>query len=372
MVLCALLLPQVLTNLPSAKASVHRYISYFYPILLYYLYLLISFIVVYRLGPDNNHLETRVGMIALPLLLSFLTHKSRSQVKLICYTYILVISGLSVHGIFLYVQYLTTAGEVTAYILNTDILVMHRPVWGLYILGALATIHYLYTEFKVSSRSKNLLALLAVPNLIFLVMAQPKSSILALLVVLSFGIFYHSVYKKRDIKVAFMALLVLVLSVLLVILAVYLLNERYFYYFSESMHISLEYRLSHWYCAIDSIKKGVIFGVGTGIDNFVMDECYKAINKEELLGFSTHSQYLNTLLESGLIGLSMVLWWLWLIFYKGLKRQQEPVMYWIIMIAVAMLTEDVFSAQKPILILFSILCLLLFTDRREPLVKVNE
>jgi O-antigen ligase len=64
-------------------------------------------------------------------------------------------------------------------------------------------------------------------------------------------------------------------------------------------------RLVIWRAAMNPIKKNLIFGVGTGGVDAVMKEEYLKIGNQELVKgrYNLHSQYLEILLENGLIGL---------------------------------------------------------------------
>lgn len=64
-------------------------------------------------------------------------------------------------------------------------------------------------------------------------------------------------------------------------------------------------RIEKWKCALDSWKKEPFLGVGTGDENAVLMECFKSRNIEEAIrwGYNSHNQYLSTLTQVGILGL---------------------------------------------------------------------
>lgn len=64
-------------------------------------------------------------------------------------------------------------------------------------------------------------------------------------------------------------------------------------------------RITIWEAALNPIKKNLIFGVGTGGVDSVMEKEYLKIGNEEMVKgkYNIHNQFLEILLENGLIGL---------------------------------------------------------------------
>ena len=357
--LSVLLLPELFKRPSLYKKCLYSYFNSFYPLIIYYLYLCISFYSVHHLNPEGQHLETRTGMVALPLLLSFVGLKSKKEIIAINLSFIFTISILSVLGIISYVKYIILYKEVSTWILVNKILVLHRPIWGLYLLGSLILTFHLLNEVKVDKRFTKALIIVSLLNIFFLILSQAKNSIIALFLIIGHGVLYNTIRGKKikNIKYPLAAFTVLVLFLFTVFL---FYNERYFFFLSEGIKISVDYRITQWSCAFSSIKENWLLGAGTGLDRFALDQCYISVGRKDLVGFNTHNQFLNLLLESGIAGLLLILFWLVKLFYHGLKNQKKSLLYWIIVIVIAMMTENIFSTQKALLITFSILSLTLF------------
>lgn len=352
------LLPQLILSPSSIKKGLQLYWRNFYPIVFYYLYLCASFVFVYSLDPEMRHLETRTAMLALPLLLSYLQFKSRKDLVVICLSFILVISVLSVIGIIFYAKYFNQYGEVSTWILTRLILIMHRPIWGLYILGSFVLVYYMLYVLRVKGVLKTCVVVLSLVNLLFLILSQAKSSILAFVMIVIFALCYDYFIKGRLQKKSVIFLLSGIMILIILSVGLYFHNARYFFFLSESIRISLDYRFAHWSCALASIKEYFVFGTGTGMQDIVLNSCYSIMGREDLLGYNTHNQYFELLLETGLVGFGLVVFWLGRLFYKAFEVRNTPLLFWLIVIVIAMSTENVFSTQKAVLILFSILGLL--------------
>lgn len=351
------------------KNSLITFLKYFYPLIFYYLYLLVSFFIVYNQNPSPQHIETRFGMVCLPLLLSFSCLLRRKNIIIISLSFIFVISLLSFMGIVSYLKYFHLYGEVSTWILANVILVMHRPIWGIYLLGVLILIYYLIIEINVDSKVKKILLPLSVLNLIFLILSQAKNSIIALGIITISGIALSLIKKGKLQRSTVVILTGSSIFLLTLIMMLYFYDERYFFFLSKSISISIEYRFAQWSCAFVNIKQNLFFGVGTGLDSTVLNLCYKSINRKELLGYGTHNQFLSLLLESGIVGFFLVLVWIGKLAKAGLDAQNKSLIYWLVIMLVAMVTENVFSTQKAILILFSILSLILFTNTNRSISK---
>jgi O-antigen ligase len=66
-----------------------------------------------------------------------------------------------------------------------------------------------------------------------------------------------------------------------------------------------DYRLLHWSCAVEVIKKNPLVGVGTGDALGEINDCYKSRQKDELIGYNAHNQLLETWMKAGILVLSL-------------------------------------------------------------------
>ena len=354
------LLPSII-NKVTQKKSLKIFLRNFYPVIIYYAFLCLSFLLVYERNPSSQHLETRFGMIGIPILFSFLATKERRELIVIFLSFIGTITILSIGGITQYLHYIEKYGEVSMWILSNRILVMHRPIWGLYILTSLILSYSLIVEFKVSRTLKYFLILSSIITITFLILSQAKNSILTFFIIIALLFVKFIRYKRLlNLKLATLGLILVISSLFLFLL----FNDFYVSSLSRGIEISLDYRYYHWYCSWQGLNQNnLIIGIGTGLDNVVLNQCYKEFNKHELLGMGSHNQYLNLLLESGIAGLAIIAFWFGKLFQKAVRVQNKSLFYFLVVVIIAMITENIFSTQKAILIVFSGLSLVLFKNR---------
>lgn len=359
-ILCIAGIPFLALNRSKFKLSLFTFLNNFYPILIYYLFLIISFIYVYDENPSPQHLETRFGMIGLPFLISFVQDLSRNEFKAVLLSFVGTIFFISIIGIVEYIQYLILYGEVSTWILTNSILIVHRPIWGLFLLSSIIFTYILYFELKVTI-FKYLLLLSLFSNVAYLVLSQAKNSIIALIIIIAILLFIHR--KSLNFNSFYTILtLIMVLSVIMLILFK-LFEIRYIYFLTEGLVLSVDYRIYHWLCSILIIKNNLLFGVGTGLDMNYLNKCYSSFSRLDLIDMGTHNQYLNLLLESGILGFSIIIFWFFQLIKKSIQIQHKTLFCYIIIMLVAMITENIFSNQKAIFITFSTLSLLLFNNR---------
>jgi O-antigen ligase len=215
-------------------------------------------------------------------------------------------------------------------------------------------------ELRINAALKKLLIFLSLINLFFLVLSQAKNSIIALLLIAAIAVFFDVALKRKLQKKIVKLLAVSTVLVMVVGVSLYFHNARYFFFLSESIKISMDYRLAHWSCALESIKSYYLLGTGTGMQDMVLNICYSTIGREDLLGYNTHNQYFELLLETGLIGFCLIIFWLGVLVYRALRFRYKSLLLWLVVFALAMATENVFSTQKAVLVLFSVLGLFLY------------
>jgi O-antigen ligase len=93
-------------------------------------------------------------------------------------------------------------------------------------------------------------------------------------------------------------------------------------------------RLVIWKAAMNPIRKNFFFGVGTGGVDFVMKEQYSKIGRNDLLSgkYNLHCQYLEVLLENGIIGLILFMTVIGAMIYAAISIRK--LLYWVFLISI--------------------------------------
>ncbi|KAB1066522.1 O-antigen ligase family protein [Tamlana haliotis] len=118
---------------------------------------------------------------------------------------------------------------------------------------------------------------------------------------------------------------------------------------------STSIRFGIYKCAVKQIPQSGFFGFGIGDVKHALQDCYQEtsallVNKN----YNTHNQYLNTILATGVIGLLIFCFSLFMLFRFSINRNDYIFTAVLIFYSIALLTENILDRQNGI-ILFSIL-----------------
>jgi putative inorganic carbon (HCO3(-)) transporter len=119
------------------------------------------------------------------------------------------------------------------------------------------------------------------------------------------------------------------------------LRLRFFSIFAGREDSSNNFRINVWDSVLQMIADRPILGIGPGNEAF--NKIYPIYMKPKFTALSAYSIYLETAVESGLIGLSCFLWFLTVTFSQGVRllsqcrQQQNPQGFWL-MAAIAGMT----------------------------------
>ncbi len=109
-------------------------------------------------------------------------------------------------------------------------------------------------------------------------------------------------------------------------------------------------RMKKWACALIVWERNPIFGTGTGGDNVALKAVYKEQNFMEgyRANYNAHNQYLQILMGLGLVGLLYFLFVLFTLFKESVSTGNQLFTFFILLFAISVLTESMFSVQKGI------------------------
>lgn len=159
----------------------------------------------------------------------------------------------------------------------------------------------------------------------------------------------------------------LVLFVVLLVVALFYynstLNKRFDQAFlslnekisnNHTVNDPLGIRLMLWENSIDASKNNLILGYGTGSTKEVLyKECLKQnyfTDCEKMRGMNSHNQFFDTLVSNGLLGLSALLFILFLIFKNAIIRRDVIYLSFLMIFSFNMLFESLLQREKGIIL----------------------
>lgn len=113
---------------------------------------------------------------------------------------------------------------------------------------------------------------------------------------------------------------------------------------------SIEIRYFIWKSAIATIKENPIIGYGAGAGNDALSIYYNKTNfiLGQRFNYNAHNQYLQVMLDAGLLGLIVLISWFGYMLFFAYKHKSIFYFFFVLYVAVNCLTENIFSMQKGI------------------------
>ena len=222
----------------------------------------------------------------------------------------------------------------------------HPTYLGLYIL--VSSILWEFNNFKVLKIFKIAVYGIFLISLIFI---NSRIIFIATLVYALFLVFYK--LKTRKHKV-----IALLSGLLLLVSMVYLVKDTYFvkkwqrgvvWDLTENVGNSnttkklvSDSRMARWKVAVDKFLDKPVFGYGTGMEIIILKEGY--LENQMTFSFekkyNAHNQYLNYLIELGVLGLSVFIYFLSFNSYQAIKTKNYFQLLIIIFIICISITEN--------------------------------
>ncbi len=230
-----------------------------------------------------------------------------------------------------------------------DLTKIYFPYLGLYFaFSFVATIHFIIwftKEWYIK------LFILAMATFIFvfpMLLFSPRAAFLALV----FGlVFYISRMKKAVVIIA-------LLSLIFIMVIPNPLKERFEKIANtertlpsqEQAPHEVNYRYGVYHCVFQALKAKFPFGYGIGNVQHQLDECYSFYSYNSFNSFveqhyNSHNQFLHEILKNGLFGLISIC----LLFYISFVRANLIHQTFLIMLIIALLTENFFEREAGII-----------------------
>lgn len=142
--------------------------------------------------------------------------------------------------------------------------------------------------------------------------------------------------------------------------------------FQETRHTSLStpvglefnstnIRVGIFHCTKEIIGKNIFFGIGAGSDRAALNACYAQFptTAYQITYYNTHNQYANLWLLTGIFSLLLFLASIVYAYTRALKTKDRTLLFFLILMTISFLTENVLSRQAGIVFYYLFLCLMM-------------
>ncbi len=341
------------------------------------LYFFLNFFpVIFTNGVNDGfqQIETKIGFLFIPFILASATplqEKVRKQIMMIAsFSAVILFSFLLFVAVIKYWQ--TKNTNVFFYHEFVSPLKHHAIYLSAYIgiciiylagclkkersdRGSVLFLLLVLIMFIVLLSSKNVIVVLAALLIIYLVQysyshKKNEKYKLVLIIIVFTGLFASLVLTNNPVSKRFKETFVTDISVVL--------RDHY----STDMYFSgLQFRLIAWKFSLQIIKdkKKYLLGVGPSRAQPELDAKYRNANmysgeqpnsKAGYIGYNAHNQFVQTFLQSGILGLLLLLGMIFFLCRKALIEKNDTFLSIIVLTATLFLTESVLEGQYGIVL----------------------
>lgn len=310
-------------------------------------------------------LEKKVSFVVFSIVLSTSTLFDQSKFNNILLAFVascLLASMICLgHAIFQLVTHGTY--EYFFYHSLTEILGIHAIYMAMYICFCIFILISIYIRniFDQKSVLRYIFLLILVYLSIFLFLLSARLVIMSFILMIVSGLLLYGYKRKLLLKMSAIAIF-LVISFSSLILFIPSNLDR----FKEAINYRSEYSIDKqyggrstreliWSCSLQVIKENVFFGVGPGDTQDALQQCYKLDeNKNWALlyrpdfQYNAHSQYLQTFIDLGILGVFMFLATLVIPAIIAIKYNDYLLMSFVALFLLACITESMLELNKGI------------------------
>ena len=357
-----------------------------------FVFIFIQLYLVYVFGllyADNSHqagfeLEKKLTVLLFPLIIFTSAPLSAEQLRRIFKIFIVscLLASIVCYGYAVYMNY--QEGQTLSYLFNAVVYDIHSPTmhpylnyWyftyelfakpidmhpiylAMYLIFSCCLTIWLYKDHQRKSRKKAvLLGLFLLYNFVTVVLLSSRTQLFILLVLITVFVIYLS-YTRKKMLLGIGSLVVVYAIGLVFILSNPFTRERLLQAIKPGMHFSenqfgeggLSLRTYKWKYALETIKQHPLIGTGTGDSQ---DELQKTYARHDFkIGyeqrFNAHNQFLQVMLEVGLIGLLSFLICLGGAFYVAWKNKQILYLVFTTIFTISCFTESMLEVNKGII-----------------------
>lgn len=313
-------------------------------------------------GLFSFYQEGAISMISkrLPLLLIPMTFINIDRVRNKDVTNIIILFGtacsiISFQGIINGVLFYNETGRFFESNYVSHLFTVQHVYLATYIVFVLIASFFIY-----KSINKKMRVLLLVINGINLLAFVFLSSKISLVILLAMGLLYlFNSRKNTKTKLSFM----LLIAFLLICMTVFKPYRQRI----EQLFDGKDPRTEIWHCAWQAIGSKSYFGfIPLGDFQETLNYCYyQNTNKLDLEGYSTHSQYLEFWVVSGIIGMLLYIFSLLYLFRFALINNNILFQCFVLLFFIFGFTECALSRQYGIMFFATMVSLLAYSENPE-------
>jgi len=329
----------------------------FFSFLLYYSWQLIGLLYTADIEMGLSNLFGRLSLIIFPTVLIFPGETIKAKINQLLKVFAL---SAMVYLIFCYLYALYRSVNVESGILIFNphpeefwlnyfygeelLLKIHPSYFSLYTLLAFFISLESFFASENSVKQKFFWLLVSVFFIISIYLISSRAGIIAGII----SIPVYLIIKLRHLRKSKHSWIFIVLIVLIIIPLV-LKNQRMDYFFGKLLNTKVNYerkddpRILIWKSSFNLIKENFVLGVGIGDVRTELTKKYLSIGEEKLAEerLNAHNQFLEVLIENGIIGFIIFLCMLFLILRISFVRKNLLLLSFLILIIVFFTFETV-------------------------------
>jgi O-antigen ligase len=311
---------------------------------------------------DNNELGwnnmiKRISMAIFPVILISPGRKIKQNIKvllqifcvstfifiLFCFGYATFKSVGIQDGIFTFNPHLPIQKWLNYYYGINFAIYQHPSYLSMYILLSVFIAFESFFDISINKIQKFFWLTISLVLLISIYLLSARAGLLATIILLPVYLFLKTFVRKK-----YIVAVIFILIEIFILLPVVLKNQRVSLYMKSISGKSLvemvnrDGRIIIWKAALRIVQKNLIIGVGTGDVNAELVNEYYRIGNKELIAkkFNVHNQFIEVLLENGIIGFALFMSILGMMLYIAISKRNLIYLMFILIICVFFLFES--------------------------------
>lgn len=352
--------------------DVQKKVKYWFQIPRYHklLYILSVFFFVWQilglLYSDNQHegwrnIALRLSLFLFPLVLIspgyMIRQKANHLLRLFAlstFSYLLICFGFAFYrslsfqnGLWIFNPH-PPVYDWLNYFYGFELAIFQHPSYlSMYILFSVFIAFEAFLDKSIKKDKRIFWLILSIILLISIYLLSSRGEILV--TILAVPIYFWFKYKILGVnRIAGIFIIICIF----VLIPIFISNPRLHYYFRGeskmewSNKIQKESRIAIWKSAFSIIRKNFVFGVGTGDIQDELNKEYKQTGDHDLLivrNLNAHNQFIEILLENGLIGLILFISLSGIMLYISISEGNLIYMMFIIIVLFSFLFETMLN-----------------------------
>jgi len=230
---------------------------------------------------------------------------------------------------------------------------MHPVYFSMYIcFSLLIVMHYLKSNFHKISISMKIIFLLLIFYFLFVITMSGARTLTVSIAAIIIGSLVIYGAMNKSFKLFFYAGLLLT-SIVVFVLINPIVKTR-FMDMTKNKYETTNYgsyfaRTLLWVPGMEIIQENILFGVGIGDAQKELDKKFIQYNYIEGIGMDMHNQYLQILLEVGVVGLFIYISMLCIQLRNSIKQKNLLYLSFLVLFIIGSITESMFCRQNGII-----------------------